>query len=103
MAQYDVPANLKYVLNLTGKKDLIYFGHSQGTTSMFASLSDPKTRDYVNSVVTKYIALAPVTYLANCSSTFYNTMAIEAPAIEAMSDAWGVYDMSPGTCSETSK
>jgi pimeloyl-ACP methyl ester carboxylesterase len=75
MAWYDVPANIKYVLNLTGQKDLIYFGHSQGTTSMFASLSDEKTRDYVNSKVSKYIALAPVTYLANCPSPFYNMMA----------------------------
>lgn len=103
MAWYDVPANIKYVLEQTGKDDLIYFGHSQGTTAMFASLSDKKTRDYVNSKVSKYIALAPVTYLANCPSVFYNMMAWQAPNIEIMSKTWGVYDMSPGTCSETSK
>lgn len=103
MAQYDVPANIKYVLAQTGMNDLIYIGHSQGTTAMFASLSDEKSRDYVNAKVSKYIALAPVTYLANCKSAFYNMMAWEAPQIQLMSKTWGIYDMSPGTCSETSK
>jgi pimeloyl-ACP methyl ester carboxylesterase len=75
MAWYDHPANIKYILEKTGQKDLIYIGHSQGTTSMFAALSDEKTKDYINAKVSKYIALAPVTYFANCKSTFYNMMA----------------------------
>lgn len=31
MGRYDVPANLKYVLEFTGKKRMAYVGHSQGT------------------------------------------------------------------------
>lgn len=102
MAWYDVPANIKYVLNATGKENLIYVGHSQGTTSMFAALSDEKTKDYVNSKVTKYIAMGPAAFLANCKSVFFETMAWEAPTIQIMSNTWGIYDMSPGACSESS-
>jgi len=32
MAKYDVPANLQYILNTTGASQVIYIGHSQGTT-----------------------------------------------------------------------
>lgn len=31
MAEYDVPANLEYILAKTGAEKLIYMGHSQGT------------------------------------------------------------------------
>lgn len=40
MAQYDVPATIDYILNATGKGDLFIIGHSQGTTVIFAMLSE---------------------------------------------------------------
>ena len=40
MADYDVPAQVGFVLQTTGKAKLVYMGHSQGTTQMFAHLSD---------------------------------------------------------------
>jgi pimeloyl-ACP methyl ester carboxylesterase len=65
MGRYDVPANIQYVLEKTGKSKLSYIGHSQGTSQMFAALSDSATKDYVNSKVDVFIALAPIVYLAN--------------------------------------
>jgi len=32
MAKYDVPANINYILGLTGMQKVHYLGHSEGTT-----------------------------------------------------------------------
>ena len=32
MGTMDVPAQIDYILNISGRDDLTYFGHSQGTT-----------------------------------------------------------------------
>lgn len=40
MGQYDIPAEVNFVLNATGAQTLTYIGHSQGTTQMFALLSE---------------------------------------------------------------
>ena len=39
LGQYDVPAMVKYVLNVTENQNLSYIGHSQGTTQMFYALT----------------------------------------------------------------
>ena len=65
MGQYDVPANIDYILSKTKQPDLVYIGHSQGTTQMFAALSDSLTSEHINRRVSLFIALAPVCYLAN--------------------------------------
>ena len=43
MADYDVPAQVNFVLQTTNKQKLVYIGHSQGTTQMFAHLSDEQS------------------------------------------------------------
>jgi pimeloyl-ACP methyl ester carboxylesterase len=40
MAKYDQPALFNYVLDKTGVRSVSYVGHSQGTTQMFAALSE---------------------------------------------------------------
>jgi len=39
MSHYDLPAMLNYVLRVTGRQQVYYIGHSQGTLIAFAQLS----------------------------------------------------------------
>ena len=39
MALYDLPANIEYIKNKTAVDQIVYVGHSQGTTQMFAQLT----------------------------------------------------------------
>ncbi|KAI1294236.1 Gastric triacylglycerol lipase [Halotydeus destructor] len=58
MAEYDLPAVIDHVLNITGFETVSYVGHSQGTSIMFALLS---TQPKYNKLVKPFISLAPVT------------------------------------------
>lgn len=52
LAQYDVPATIDYILEVTGKKYLYIVAHSQGTTSVFAMLSEaPDYNDKVRLIL----------------------------------------------------
>ena len=75
MAQYDLPAAFSYIAKLTGEK-INYIGHSQGTTQMFAALSDPAGRHpaIINNL-RKFAALGPVAYLGNVRSHLITTLA----------------------------
>lgn len=58
MAYYDLPAFFKYINSVTNQQ-LLYIGHSMGTTTFFASSSMfPDNRKYVKAM----FALAPVVY-----------------------------------------
>jgi pimeloyl-ACP methyl ester carboxylesterase len=102
MGRFDVPANIAYVLAQTGQATLSYAGHSQGTSQMFAALSYKDTKDYVNSKVNVFIALAPIVYLANQDSTILNIFAYGTVGIKELADTFHVYSIFPGPCSETS-
>lgn len=40
MGKYDLPTNIQYIKNITSAEKVIYIGHSQGTTQVFAHLSE---------------------------------------------------------------
>jgi len=61
-AQYDLPTEINYVLNTTGKKSLTYMGISQGTTQAFAGFSEQPS---LSSKVDLFVAFAPVAYVYN--------------------------------------
>lgn len=64
MGKYDNPAVIDYVLHRTGHEDLAFVGYSQGTMTMWATMSlYPK----YNKVVKPFIALAPVMSLNHVS------------------------------------
>lgn len=57
MAQYDVPANLNYVLKHSNYDKAFYVGHSQGTTQFFAASA---ILDDLKDKISGFIGLAPV-------------------------------------------
>merc|ERR1719409_679747 len=59
MARFDLPAEVDYVLAVSGAKTLTYIGHSHGTTVAFAGLALNQT---LASKVDLYIAMAPVVF-----------------------------------------
>lgn len=75
MGRYDVPAFLDYIKAQTSRKKVTYIGHSEGTSQMFAALSDPKSSKITNESVDTFIALAPIVYIANGTSEFFNLLA----------------------------
>ncbi|XP_022256648.1 gastric triacylglycerol lipase-like [Limulus polyphemus] len=57
MALYDLPAMIDFALNKTGETQLYYIGHSQGTLTAFALLSE---KPEYNEKLRTFFALAPV-------------------------------------------
>ena len=63
MAQYDVPANIKFVKNRDGVEKVYYIGHSQGTLTFFlAYMNNP---EFMEQNVAKFVALGTVPNVNN--------------------------------------
>ena len=63
MAQYDVPANIKYVKNRDGVEKVYYIGHSQGSLTFFlAYMNNP---EFMEQNVAKFVALGTVPNVNN--------------------------------------
>jgi pimeloyl-ACP methyl ester carboxylesterase len=75
MARYDVPALIGAVLNKTGREQLAYVGHSQGSMQMLIAASLPDLRDWIARRVSIFIALSPVAWLANMRAIFVPRLA----------------------------
>lgn len=58
MGLYDVPANIDYILNISGVEKLNYIGHSQGTLQFF--LSYTYRPEYMKQKIEKFVALGTV-------------------------------------------
>lgn len=65
MGLYDLPANIDYVLNVTGLKKLFYIGHSQGTTIFYVMCS---TRPEYNKKIQMMISFAPSAFMSHMTS-----------------------------------
>jgi pimeloyl-ACP methyl ester carboxylesterase len=68
MATYDQPALWNYVLQKTGQEQLYYIGHSQGTTQLFAGLSE--NHEFFSKRMKAFIAIAPCMSVYNMKSLF---------------------------------
>lgn len=64
MGEIDIPAFISKIREESGSEKITYVGHSQGTSQMFAALSDPVSRDLVAPYIDTFHAFAPVVYLS---------------------------------------
>jgi len=80
MGDHDAPSQIDFVRQQTGNDKVTYIGHSQGTSQMFYALSDKP--DFWQERVNLFIALAPVTNLANCSSDLLVLIAKTIPVLK---------------------
>lgn len=76
---YDIPANIDYVLGVAKKDQLVYVGHSQGTTDLFICLSEMP--EY-NEKVKLMVAMAPVSYMKHCPSLILQVLARFHPQVK---------------------
>ena len=98
MAKFDLPANLGYVRKTTGGRKITYIGHSQGTTQMFAALSDSKIRPNVAPYINRFYALAPIVYLNHNTTPIPNYAAYLTKLVKDLATAFDVNYLNLGTC-----
>ncbi|GFS27212.1 lipase [Elysia marginata] len=86
MAQYDLPANIYYILNQTGHEQLYYVGHSQGSAIAFARFSEDQE---LASRVKHIMALAPIGRVKNMISPPLRLLVPYAERMDSFFDAFG--------------
>lgn len=69
MGMYDLPANIDFVLNKTGKPQVVYVGHSQGTEQFWISNI---LRNDIGPKINAMAAFAPVMSVAHANSPAIN-------------------------------
>ncbi|XP_049875549.1 lipase 3-like [Pectinophora gossypiella] len=72
IGRYDLPAVIDYILELNEKPNLIYIGHSQGTTAFFVLCSE--LPEY-NKKISFMVALAPVAWMSHTTSPLFQYLA----------------------------
>jgi len=71
MGQFDTPANIKYILQNTGKKDLTFVGWSQGVIQFLVAMADAKIKAYVDKSVNLFVGIAPVSWMKHQKSELF--------------------------------
>lgn len=81
MAQFDLPTQLSYVRRTAGVEQVIYIGHSQGTTQAWSGFLNQTTASMVN----LFIAMAPVAYTHHVRSLLLQAAAhLDLPELISM-------------------
>nr|XP_018906015.1 PREDICTED: uncharacterized protein LOC109036313 [Bemisia tabaci] len=65
MGEYDLPAVIDFILMTTGHRDLLYMGHSMGTTMFFVMAS---TKPEYNEKIRAQFSLAPVAFMSRAKT-----------------------------------
>ncbi|NXV18610.1 LIPM Lipase, partial [Cepphus grylle] len=65
MGKYDIPAELYFIMNKTGQKDVYYIGHSEGSAAGFIAFS---TYPELAQRVKVFFAVGPVTTITHATS-----------------------------------
>lgn len=104
MGMYDQPAFYQLILSHYTNRDqkIIYIGHSQGTSQMFAGQTDPISRDYLSYHTEKFIAIAPIVFMTKTSYGLLEYVAKLAKVAQHAVNDLGIYELMTGGCSKGS-
>lgn len=110
MGRLDVPAQVDAVLAATGRQQLSYVGHSQGSTQFFVAGQLPGIAEALKWKVDLFVALSPAVFLGNSSSLLSPAIDVhldwplrEFPrSVEVASDSSVVTKFDSHLCSSTS-
>ncbi|XP_026753514.1 lipase 3-like [Galleria mellonella] len=92
IGRYDLSAMIDYVLQITGRNNLQYIGHSQGTTTVFILCSE---RPEYNEKISVMIALAPSAWISHIRSPSYILLSAYTSILKELSQALGLYEILP--------
>ncbi|NWR42871.1 LICH hydrolase, partial [Regulus satrapa] len=92
IGKYDIPAELNFIMNKTGQKDLYYVGHSEGSTSGnlagFIALS--AYPDLARKIKVVF-ALAPVVTITHATSPMITVALLPEPLLRLLFGCKGVF------------
>ncbi|CAH0405780.1 unnamed protein product [Chilo suppressalis] len=87
---FDLPATIDYVLQVTNKQKLFYVGHSQGTTDFFVLTS---LRPEYNDKIQLSVQLAPVAWMTNSMSPIPRALAYHVSQVKEFLDGMGLREI----------
>ncbi|CAD6192377.1 unnamed protein product [Caenorhabditis auriculariae] len=96
MAKYDLEAQINKVLEVTGEESIYYIGHSQGTLTMFAHLSQDQGGDF-SKKIKKFFALAPIGSVKNIKGALQYLATHYGTDLELYYDLFGTKDVKPSS------
>ncbi|KFP48265.1 Lipase member M, partial [Cathartes aura] len=81
IGKYDIPAELYFIMNKTGQKDLYYVGHSEGSTAGFIAFS---TYPELAQKVKVFFALGPAATITYATSPLITFIRLPQPLIRLL-------------------
>lgn len=94
IGRYDLPAMIDYVLNTTGRTQLKYIGHSQGTTAFFVMCSE---RPEYNEKISLMVALSAVAWMSHLKSPLVKLISPLNPFLSSTLESVGIYEFTPSS------
>ncbi|NWT08930.1 LICH hydrolase, partial [Vireo altiloquus] len=88
IGKYDIPAELYFIMNKTGQKEVYYIGHSEGSTAGFIAFS---TYPDLSRKIKVFIALAPVVTVTHVTSPTVMLAQLPQPLIRLLFGCKGVF------------
>ncbi|NXJ66217.1 LICH hydrolase, partial [Rostratula benghalensis] len=87
MGKYDIPAELYFIMNTTGQRDVYYVGHSEGSAAGFIAFS---TYPELAQRVKMFSALGPVTTCSYATSPLIKITSVPEPLLRLVLGCKGV-------------
>uniref|UniRef100_A0A8D2PDM0 AB hydrolase-1 domain-containing protein n=1 Tax=Zosterops lateralis melanops TaxID=1220523 RepID=A0A8D2PDM0_ZOSLA len=88
IGKYDIPAELNFIMNKTGQKNVYYIGHSEGSAIGFIAFS---TYPDLSQKIKAFIALAPVVTTTHATSPLVRLTQFPQSLIRVKAVSQGLY------------